>query len=320
MEITATIYGKVKVVTESSVRRHLKLEDFGGISNLPTTKILEQLALIGSPPYTNVADEAASTGMDVRHGGAATTITSLDARQGSSNINKTPSMPHDLPFIRIQILGSDEGKMQHNELMDLVTKLLDIVIALETDLKQTKKVYGAAYTKLIKKFNLDFDAANEVSTTEKEVSIVEPVSTASVDVSPASPTRRVSIADDITMAEILVYLRRSASKDKGKGITIKSEPVQTKTKLQQEQERLGYEAAVRLQEELDKEERQRMARVYEAAQSFTEEEWENIRARVEADEELTQRLQAKEKNKYIEVDQAKMLVDLINQRKRYFAA
>ncbi|GKE57245.1 hypothetical protein Tco_1496430 [Tanacetum coccineum] len=63
-----------------------------------------------------------------------------------------------------------------------------------------------------------------------------------------------------------------------------------------------------------------MARVYEAAQSFTEEEWENIRERVEADEELSKRLQAEEMNKYIEVDQAKMLVDLINQRKKYFAA
>ncbi|GKF29555.1 hypothetical protein Tco_0095897 [Tanacetum coccineum] len=50
------------------------------------------------------------------------------------------------------------------------------------------------------------------------------------------------------------------------------------------------------------------------------EEWENIRARVEADEELTQRLQAEERDKYNEVDQAKMLVDLINERKRYFIA
>ncbi|GKA95022.1 hypothetical protein Tco_0817060, partial [Tanacetum coccineum] len=34
---------------------------------------------LSSPPHTNVADEAASIGVDVRHGGAATTITSLDA-------------------------------------------------------------------------------------------------------------------------------------------------------------------------------------------------------------------------------------------------
>nr|GEW82877.1 integrase, catalytic region, zinc finger, CCHC-type, peptidase aspartic, catalytic [Tanacetum cinerariifolium] len=38
------------------------------------------------------------------------------------------------------------------------------------------------------------------------------------------------------------------------------------------------------------------------------------------DKELAQRLQAEEMNKYSEVDQAKMLVDLINQRKRYFTA
>ncbi|GJV11094.1 hypothetical protein Tco_1352635 [Tanacetum coccineum] len=110
-------------------------------------------------------------------------------------------------------------------------------------------------------------------------------------------------------------------KDKGKGKMEESEDEQTKrTKLQQEQERLGHEAAARLQEELDEEERQRMARVHEAAQSFTEEEWENIRARVEANEELSRRLQAEERNKYNEVDQAKMIVDLINQRKKYFVA
>ncbi|GKD21286.1 hypothetical protein Tco_1222989, partial [Tanacetum coccineum] len=32
-----------------------------------------------SPTQTPVADEVASTGVDVRHGGAATTISSLDA-------------------------------------------------------------------------------------------------------------------------------------------------------------------------------------------------------------------------------------------------
>ncbi|GJX56126.1 hypothetical protein Tco_0286023 [Tanacetum coccineum] len=66
-------------------------------------------------------------------------------------------------------------------------------------------------------------------------------------------------------------------KDKGKGKMEEYEDEHTKrTKLQQEQDRLGHEAVVRLQEELDEEERQRMARVHEAAQSFTEEEWETL--------------------------------------------
>ncbi|GJT32245.1 hypothetical protein Tco_0922664 [Tanacetum coccineum] len=415
VEITTTIDEKVKIVTEASIRRHLKLEDSDGITSLPTTEIFEQLSLMGSkktsweqfssniataiiclatnkrfnfsklifdgmglvvqgegstipetevpqpssPPHTNVADEAASTGVDVRHGGAAITVTSLDAGQGSGNIDKTPTMPHNSSLLRVNTLGSDEGRMQQNELMDLVTKLSDRVVALETDLQQTKKVYGAAFIKLIKKvkrlekkdklsksrrklrlvlsdekgsdsdilapkqgkkideidqdpnislvqhdteFNFDFNAAKEVSTAEENVSTAEPVSTtgaavttASVAISTATPTR-VSTVNDIA-SESLVYIRRSATKikDTRKTIMEESESTMTKTKRQQEQERLGLETAVRLQEEFDEE------------------------MKVEADEELAQRLQAEEKEKYTEVEQERLLIELINQRKRYFA-
>ncbi|GKF27829.1 hypothetical protein Tco_0094171, partial [Tanacetum coccineum] len=63
----------------------------------------------------------------------------------------------------------------------------------------------------------------------------------------------------------------SASKDKGKGIMTESEPEQTTTMLKQRQERAGYEAAIRLQEHLDEEERQRIARDAEVAQKLQEE-------------------------------------------------
>ncbi|GKE03951.1 hypothetical protein Tco_1395969 [Tanacetum coccineum] len=60
--------------------------------------------------------------------------------------------------------------------------------------------------------------------------------------------------------------------------------------------------------------------VHEEASSFNVEEWEDIQARVEADEELAQRVQAEEREKYTKAEQARMLVELINQRKKYFAA
>ncbi|GJY16673.1 hypothetical protein Tco_0387095 [Tanacetum coccineum] len=149
-----------------------------------------------------------------------------------------------------------------------------------------------------------------------------PVTIAGAEISTASPevkTAGDSVND--TTAESLVYIKRSSAKikDKGKGIMEESEAAITKTKRQQEQERLDLETAVRLQEEFDEEERQRIARVHEAARSFSKVEWEDVRARVEASEELVQRLQTEEREKYSEDDQAKMLVDLINQRKRYFA-
>ncbi|GJR18888.1 hypothetical protein Tco_0967415 [Tanacetum coccineum] len=118
-------------------------------------------------------------------------------------------------------------------------------------------------------------------------------STAEESVSTAGASMPVSTAGMVQEVNISIP-SPVVVKDKGKGKMEESEDEQTKrTKLQQEQDRLGYEAA---------------------------EEWENIRARVEADEELTQRLQAEERNKYSEVDQAKMLIDLINQRKKYFVA
>ncbi|GJY88998.1 hypothetical protein Tco_0503626 [Tanacetum coccineum] len=43
---TASIDGQAKTITEASLRRHLKLEDNGGILSLPNTEIFEQLALM----------------------------------------------------------------------------------------------------------------------------------------------------------------------------------------------------------------------------------------------------------------------------------
>ncbi|GJY90740.1 hypothetical protein Tco_0505936 [Tanacetum coccineum] len=211
-----------------------------------------------SPPRTNVADEAASTSVDVRYGGAATTVTGLEAGQGSGNIDKTPTMPHDSPLPRVNTLGSDEGRMQHNKLIDLATKLSDKVVALETDLRQTKKVYGAAFTKLIKKVKR-LEKKDKLNKSRRKLRLVlldeedfttanVPVTTTGAEISTASPEVKTAgdSVDDIA-AESLVYIRRSAEKTKDK-------------------------AALRLQEKLDEEERQRIARTHKAASSFNTEE------------------------------------------------
>ncbi|GJS80432.1 hypothetical protein Tco_0730313 [Tanacetum coccineum] len=140
IQIAATIDGKVKIITEASI---------GGISRpncsgrnlrfLSPDLLLRPLQQMRLHPQVWMSDMG---------GCLPPFISSLDAGQASGNIDKTPTMPHDSPLLRVHTLGSDEGKMQHNKLMDLVTKLSDIIVALETDLRQTKKVYGAAYTKL----------------------------------------------------------------------------------------------------------------------------------------------------------------------------
>ncbi|GJR57374.1 hypothetical protein Tco_1499536 [Tanacetum coccineum] len=256
-----------------------------------------------SPTQTPVADEAASTGVDVKYGGATTTVTGLEAGQGSGNIDNTPTMPQDSPLLRVNTLRSDEGSMKLQELMVLCTTLSNKVKSLETDLKQTKQIYGATYTKLIRKVK-QLEKTVKSSQARRKTRIVVSNDEANLEDSSKQGRKIAKINQDPDIS-LLLLLVLQAKMDE-------SETVQTKTKLQQEQERLGYEAAMRLQAELDKEERQKITRVHESTSSFNVEEWDDIQARVEADEELAQRFQVEEREKYTKAEQARMLVELIN--------
>ncbi|GJU29241.1 hypothetical protein Tco_1172830 [Tanacetum coccineum] len=60
-----------------------------------------------------------------------------------------PSLPtaeifEQLALMGVHSLGRDEGSLQQNELMDLVTKLSERVTVLETGIQQTKKTYSTA--------------------------------------------------------------------------------------------------------------------------------------------------------------------------------
>ncbi|GJU92447.1 hypothetical protein Tco_1304870 [Tanacetum coccineum] len=98
-----------------------------------------------------VANEVAFTGVNVVHGGAATTVSSIDARQGGGNIPKSPTMLHHSPLPGGHTHGSDKGSLPLHELMILCIKLSNKAEILETKLNQTKQIYGDAFTKLIKK-------------------------------------------------------------------------------------------------------------------------------------------------------------------------
>nr|GEX13214.1 hypothetical protein [Tanacetum cinerariifolium] len=94
------------------------------------------------------------------------------------------------------------------------------------------------------------------------------ISTADVPRSTASAILKDNIA-----ARRIVYIRISAEKrkDKGKAIMKEDESVQKKIKNQLKQERLRHEEAIRLQEQIDEEERQRIARDAEIAKQLQEE-------------------------------------------------
>nr|GEX39442.1 hypothetical protein [Tanacetum cinerariifolium] len=87
-KILATVDGKPRTISESSLRRHLKLNDEEGISSLPDTELFENLSLMG---YNILPNQ------------------SLDAGQDRENIAKTSAMSHESSS-RVLFLSADEGR------------------------------------------------------------------------------------------------------------------------------------------------------------------------------------------------------------------
>nr|GEV76980.1 hypothetical protein [Tanacetum cinerariifolium] len=209
--------------------------------------------------------------------------------EGSGNIDKIPSMPHDLPLLKVNILGSDEGSMTLQELMVLCTILSQKLESLEADLKQTKQVYEATYTTLImmvkklektvktckarrKAHIVIFDDEEEFEDPSKQGrSMIEEIDQ-DAEVTLVTPTQVSTQREAHTKVHTYSRRRRTASIRSG-GISNASRLFST---TEESVSTAGASMPV----------------------STAEEEWENIRARVEADEELTQRLQAEERDKY----------------------
>nr|GEV05347.1 hypothetical protein [Tanacetum cinerariifolium] len=306
-EITATVDGKEFTVTEASVRRHLQLADADGISVLLNSEIFDQLSLMDEAVYEEWDDKVESV---------AATDASLDAEQASGNINRTEStaMPN-VPLPQgIGAGGSPRcqeaigGCISQTRVEKLVKKkkartpqplkrrLFKVRVESSAEENLDKEDPSKQGKSMIEEIDQDAGTYTRrrraFSTGSGRISTAGRFSIAEESVSTTGASMPVST--DGMVQEVNINIPSPvAVKDKGKGKMEESKDEQTKrTKLQ----------------------------VHEASQSFTDEEWENNRVRVEADEELTQRLQAEKRNKYNEVDQAKMLVDLINQRKSYFAA
>ncbi|GJQ94743.1 hypothetical protein Tco_0005882 [Tanacetum coccineum] len=329
MEITTTIDGKVKVVSEASIRRHLKLEDSDDISTFPTLEIFAQLALMSnmkraSKGYTGVDTPLFQTmlvqGQILQGDGSTIPVeshhtpisapstsqppTSPPSMQTTHVAEEVATMPHDLPLLRGYSLRSDKGmkKLEHKVKSSKARRRVRLVVSededkLEDSSKQGRKIAQIDEDKGItlvhmsaqtqgrhehdfEESNFDFIAPEEDYTAEPDISTDNvPVSTASAEVSTANPEVKTAV-------ESLVYIRRSAAKrkDKGKAIMKETKPVQKKTKLQLEQERLGLKEALRMQEQLDEEERKMIARVHEEASTFNAKEWNNIQAQIEANE------------------------------------
>ncbi|GJW95320.1 hypothetical protein Tco_0174992 [Tanacetum coccineum] len=215
--------------------------------------------------------------------------------------------PNESPLHVVHSHGSDEGSLKLIELTNLVTKLSERIGVLEDDLKKTKQTYSSAFTKLIlrikklesevktrkarkrarvmlsedeeddssKHGRIDKDPNTYFAQDDKVVHDQDTAAKRKLEDSTARITVSIAPINVSTAREThsttgrVVYGRRSkeARKDKGKAIMTEPKPVKKSKKLL-DQERQGLEEAIRLQKEVDEEEKAQIARDEEIARQL----------------------------------------------------
>ncbi|GJZ30027.1 hypothetical protein Tco_0575074, partial [Tanacetum coccineum] len=182
-------------------------------------------------------------------------------------------------------------------------------------------------------------ASINITTAKPVITVSAPIVTAGVSVStvelstPPTTTTTIIEDEDLTIAQTLMKMRTSETttrpivptqqqldpKDKGKGIMQEpKKPVKAKGKDQ-----IEYDAdiAKRLQAELDEVrlERER-EKEKEASYAAFIEEWDTIKARIYADAQLAKRVQAEEREQMSVEERARLVMEFIAARKKFFAA
>ncbi|GKD73833.1 putative ribonuclease H-like domain-containing protein, partial [Tanacetum coccineum] len=309
--ITATVDDKVIIISEASLRRHLKVKDSEGIPSLPNEEIFEPLTNMGhkqdvqlfkaeassSSPSRITSSPSQSSEPSPEHTTTAAPSTyELQHSEPSPDAEGHVPTPHDSPLHSVHSHGSDEGRMRRAKLVlsddkDIADdsskqgrKISDIDEDPNTFLAQDEGVTWfqddtdiqevhqkqSHDTEVVIERGEPIEIVEDQGSGEKEVSTVDiPISTAGVTTRTATETPIVSTAGvNISTTSTIrsttgrvVYSRRSAdkAKDKGKAIMTEPEP-QKKSKKLLEQERLGFETAIRLQEQADEEEKAQIAR------------------------------------------------------------
>ncbi|GJY22400.1 hypothetical protein Tco_0396058 [Tanacetum coccineum] len=209
VELTASIDGQAKTITEASLRRHLKLEDNGGITSLPNTEIFDATlalpwdALLDTSPGASVQiTSQPSYHLNITLNPVAPVNVTPPITETSPTEEPAP-IPHESPLQSVHSLGCDEV------------------------------VCSAESPKRVKKLEMQ------------------------VKTSKASRRTKIVLSEDDDVEE-----------DSSKQWRNEDESVQKKSKKQEPEEKLGHEEALRLQEQINEEERKRIVKDAEIAKQY----------------------------------------------------
>ncbi|GJU84113.1 hypothetical protein Tco_1291659 [Tanacetum coccineum] len=304
VQLQALVDGKKIIITESIVRRDLQLEDAEGVDYEAVYKELDDSL--------------------VR---AATTASILEAEQDSGNIIKTQykATPNEK---RVKKLEKKRGSRTHKlTRLYRVGRSARVVSSEEANLsdqedasKQGRKIHDIDADEDITLENVHDAEMFNVNDLDGDEVVVESEVTDKAELKSARPKTKGVVMQEPNESTPTISLqlpsqvKGQGSKDKGKAKMIEPEkPLKKKDHI-----KFDEEEALRLQAKFDEEDR--LAR--EKAQQVEEANiaWDDIQAKIDADYQLAERLQAQEQQELTIEEKSTLFVQLLEKRKKHFAA
>ncbi|GJW63595.1 hypothetical protein Tco_0115479 [Tanacetum coccineum] len=309
--ILATIDATPNTITEDSVRSQLQLADDGGIDDLPIVEIYSGMDNLGqqtSDPIVPVFEHSQSS--DPNIASFLRVHETVDDPLGGSFHASPPRSTQAPPAGHTS--GGIEDLITLTVVSSVVSTLVQKVNSLETELKDTKKLFKDVVGKLVKKvkaIEVKFktkkrkvvmsDSGLEEGG-EQDVDLDALLALANADVIVDSNIPPGGASSSHIPTDVPTGVAPAGVSNKGKTPMVEEEDITVKerTLKQMEDDRLGEEAAKRLHDEeqaqVDRQraelKRRRQQEVLASAMYYTEADWINIMAKVEANASLSKTL------------------------------
>ncbi|GJU29876.1 hypothetical protein Tco_1173465 [Tanacetum coccineum] len=317
-QLQALVDRKKVIITESTIKRDIQLEDADGIDYLPNAAIFEQLTLMGKHKKKDTQIPQSSVSSDPI---AAEAV----------NEENVPTHYNDLLLSDCSSLGDYKFEKESQEIGEEKE---------ENASKQGRKIYDIDADKDITLDSTHFDTDLDmfgvhdldgdemfIETREPMVNAATTTTQALAELKNTKPKAVTTAATTTTTvvtrpkAKGLVIQEQeqastpiTSSNDKGKGIMVE-EPLKMKKK---DQVLFDKQEAIRLQAQFDEEDM--IAREKEEANAALIAQWNDIQDKVETDYELAQRLQAEEQEELTIKENSKLFQQLLEKRRMHILA
>ncbi|GKA65992.1 hypothetical protein Tco_0765800 [Tanacetum coccineum] len=247
-----------------------------------------------SDPSDNVADKAVHKELGDSLVRDATTASSLEAEQDSESSGNEEDLGEDefKQGRRINAIDADEDITLVNVQDDVDNEMFD-VDALNVSI-----------------------AATTVTITSEEITLAQVLEALKTS---KPKVKGIVFQEPGKSTTTTTIISSQQSQDKGKGIIIE-EPVKPMKKKYQIS--FDEEVALKLQVEFDEEERLAREKVKKEKEANIAliEEWDDSQEKIDADYQLAERLQAQEQEELSVEEKAKLFQQLLEQRRKHFAA